>query len=148
LGDELTSAREDGMNSEEAKAMVRRWILGIWDRCELGLLDELASTAYSYSAPGHSDLRGEAFKALVREMHSGFPDKHNTIEDQIAEGNKVVTRGTTYGTHLGPFGGIAPSGCGIAVPWVIITEFAGDRIASDWEIDDALGVMQQLGVTT
>lgn len=58
----------------------------------------------------------------------------------------VVTRGTTRGTHRGPFAGIAPTGKTIAVPWVIVTSFRGDRIVADWEIYDALGMMTQLGV--
>jgi|MudIll2142460700_1097286.scaffolds.fasta_scaffold847861_2 steroid delta-isomerase-like uncharacterized protein len=134
------------MEGEAMKATARRWILGIWDDGNVPLLDELASPAYSYSAPGRSDLKGEAFRALVAEMQAGFPDKRNTIDYQIAEGNRVVTRGTTHGTHRGDFEGIAATGRRIAVPWVIITEFTGEKIASDWEIYDVFGVMQQLGV--
>ncbi len=134
------------MEVDAMKATVRRWILGIWDDGNFALMDELASPAYSYSAPGRSGLKGEAFKALVVEMRVGFPDKRNTIDFQIAEGNMVVTRGVTHGTHRGDFEGITATGRRIAVPWVIITEFGGGKIASDWEIYDVLAVMQQLGV--
>ena len=134
------------MEAAAMKAIARRWILGIWDDGDVSLLNELASPGYSFSAPGRSDLRGEAFSNLVAAMQAGFPDKRNTIDYQIAEGNRVVTRGTTRGTHRGDFEGIAATGREIAVPWVMITEFAGDKIVSDWEIYDVLGVMQQLGV--
>jgi hypothetical protein len=108
------------MTSEAMKATARRWVLGVSDDGNLALLDELASPSYSYSAPVRPDLRGEAFKALVAEMQAGFPDKRNTIDYQIAEGRRVVTRGTTRGRHRGDFGGIAATGRQIAVPWVII----------------------------
>lgn len=136
------------MTGEALKGVARRWILGVWDEGNLGLLDELASTSYSYSAPGYPGLGRQAFETLVREMRAAFPDLHNAIEQQIAEGKTVVTRGTTRGTHRGPFAGIAPTGRQIAVPWVIVTEFDGDRITSDWETYDSLAVMQQLGAPT
>ena len=133
------------MAGEAEKATARRWIVGIWDGGELNLIDELASRSYSYSAPGRADLRGQAFKDFVNEARIAFPDLQNTIEEQIAEGNKVVTKGTTRGTHQGTFVGIPPTGRAIVIPWVIITEFEGDKIASDWEMFDALAIMQQLG---
>jgi predicted ester cyclase len=136
---------EGVMTGEVAKATARRWILGIWDGGQLNLLDELASSSYSYTAPGCSDLRGQAFKEYVNQARVAFPDLQNTIEEQIAEGNKVVTKGTSRATHQGMFAGIAPTGRALVMPWVIITEFDGDKIARDWEVFDALAFMQQLG---
>ena len=63
----------------------------------------------------------------------------------MSEGNVVVTRGTTRGTHHGTFGELAPTGKRIAVPWVMFTTFANGQIVGEWEIYDALGVMTQLG---
>jgi len=133
------------MAGDAEKAAARRWILGIWDGGELNLLDELASSSYSYSTPGRADLRGQAFKDFVTETRAAFPDLRNTIEEQIAQGSKVVTKGTTRGTQQGPFVGIPPTGRAIVSPWVIITEFEGGKVARDWEIFDALGIVQQLG---
>jgi steroid delta-isomerase-like uncharacterized protein len=127
------------------KAAVQRWILGVWDRGELSLVDELASDSYSYTAPGRTDLRRQAFKAFVTDVRSAFPDLQNTISGQLAEGNKVVTIGTTRGTHHGTFAGIAATGRGIVIPWVVITEFHGGKIANESELFDALSLMQQLG---
>ena len=69
----------------------------------------------------------------------------NSFELQVAEGDVVVTRGTTRGTHEGSFAGIEATGEKIALPWVFITRFVEGQIAEDWELYDALGLMQQLG---
>jgi predicted ester cyclase len=57
----------------------------------------------------------------------------------------VMTRGTTTGTHQGPFGEMPPTGKSISVQWVMVSRFEGDRIAEDFEVYDSLGLMQQLG---
>ena len=134
------------MTSEEQKITTRRWILGVWDQGNFALIDELAvADRYVYKVPGQEALQGQLFKDFVLTVRAAFPDLHNTIESQVAEGDAVVTRGTTRGTHRGSFAGIAPTGKSIEVPWVIFTSFQGGRIVADWEIYDALGMMTQLG---
>ena|SRR5688572_22579664 len=137
------------MTSEVQKATARRWISGIWDQGNLGLIDELAvSDRYIYQVPGQEGLRGQSFKDFVSTVRAAFPDLRNTIESQVGEGDLVVTRGTTRGTQRGSFAGIAPTGKSIEVPWVIFTSFQNGRIVADWEIYDALGMMTQLGALT
>lgn len=134
------------MTSETQKATTRRWILGIWDKGEFGLIDDLAaSDRYVYKVPGQESLRGQSFRDFVSTVRAAFPDLRNTIETQVSEGDLVVTRGTTRGTHRGSFLGVAPTEKTVEVPWVIITLFEGGRIAEDWEIYDGLGLMTQLG---
>ncbi len=94
------------MTGDAVKATARRWLVGLWNDGDFRLLDELGSAAYRYTSPDGT-VTGQAFKDLVLQTRRAFPDLHNTIEDQIAEGNKVVTRGTTRGTHRGPLGGVA-----------------------------------------
>lgn len=108
-------------------------------------MDELVTPDYVYRAPGDEELDGKALQEYSASIRSAFPDLNNTIEMQVAEGDVVVTRGTTRGTHKGSFAGIAPTGEKIALPWVFITRFENGRIAEDWELYDALGLMQQLG---
>ena len=135
------------MTAEVQKATTRRWIAGIWDQGNLGLIDKLAAAdRYTYQAAGHEAMRGQAFKDFVTAAREAFPDLQNTIESQVSEGEIVVTRGTTRGTQRGTFAGIAPTGKAIEVPWVIFTSFQNGRIVTDWEIYDALGMMTQLGV--
>jgi steroid delta-isomerase-like uncharacterized protein len=131
--------------SEANKETARRWIVGLWDDMNFGLLTEMATANYTYSNPGTTDLGGPACVDLVKFMHCAFPDLHNTIEGQVAEGDRVATWGTTRGTHQGAFGEMPATGKSIAVPWVIITELRNGKVARDREIYDSLGLMQQLG---
>ena len=74
------------------------------------------------------------------------PDLHITVEDQVAEGDKVVTRYTTRGTHQGPFMGIPPTGKHVTVTGIVITRFANCKEVEEWANADWLGLLQQLGV--
>ncbi len=133
------------MDGTSAKGIARRWILGIWNDGNLSLLEELATAEYSYDGPGQPALRGQAFRDLVVAARTAFPDLQNTIENQVAEGNTVVTRGEMRRTHRAMFAGIEATGRQIVVPWLIITDVHDGRVAHDWEMYDALGIVQQLG---
>jgi predicted ester cyclase len=79
-------------------------------------------------------------------MLTAFPDLHVTIEDMIAEGDKVVVRMTMHGTQQGPLGSIPPTGKQVALSTIDIVHIAGRQIAEEWGIDDRLGLLQQLGL--
>lgn len=79
-------------------------------------------------------------------FRTAFPDLYGTIEDLIAEGDKVVTRITYRGTHQGEFMGIPPTGRPVTMTFTGINRIAGGKIAEGWVNFDALGMMQQLGV--
>ena len=77
---------------------------------------------------------------------SAFPDIQFTIEDLIAEGDKIVTRYTARGTHRGDLQGIPPTGRQVTVTGIIISRFANGKFVEGWLDFDALGMLQQLGV--
>lgn len=77
---------------------------------------------------------------------SAFPDMHLTVEDQIAEGDRVVTRWTMHGTHQGELMGIPPTGKAVTISGTSIDRLAGGKVAEHWAEFDLLGLMQQLGV--
>ena len=79
-------------------------------------------------------------------MRAAFPDLQYTVEDQIAEGDKVVTRYTASGTHRGELMGIAPTGSRVEITGISITRVEDGKIEEIWETHDALGMMRQLGV--
>ena len=133
------------MTSDEKKELVLRWISGIWEGGNTQLLQELAVESYVYFAPGQGEFRDESFVGFVNAIRTAIPDLNNTIEQQVADGDTIVTRGTTRGTHQGAFGEIAASGNLIEVPFVMITKLQDDRIAEEWEIFDTLTFMTQLG---
>lgn len=91
--------------------------------------------------------RGPAvFRAHVEAVLGTFPDFSLTIEDMIAEGDKVVTRVAARGTHGGTWRGIAPSGNVVRVKGINIDRIAGGRIVEHWGEADTVGMLIQMGV--
>jgi len=111
------------------------------------LADEILSPdVVFHGTSGDGELRGiEALKAFVADYRRAFPDARSTVEDQIAEGDRVVTRWRARGTQRGPFGPIEPTGRGFEMEGVTIERIAGGRIAEVWVARDDLGVLRQLG---
>ena len=133
--------------SEENKAVARRLIEESGNNKNLDVIPELVTPGYVCHQAGGEDTRGhEGLRQLVTMFFTAFPDVHITIEDQIADGDKVVTRWTARGTHQGNLQGIAPTGKQITVSGISIDRFEAGKIAEEWELFDRMGMMQQLGV--
>jgi steroid delta-isomerase-like uncharacterized protein len=79
-------------------------------------------------------------------VYTASADLRHTIEDMVAEGDKVATRMTSRGTHTGDFRGIAPTGKQFTVTGMDLFRIADGKIAEQWTNLDTLGVLQQLGV--
>jgi steroid delta-isomerase-like uncharacterized protein len=88
----------------------------------------------------------QALKEVWAILLRAFPDLHLTVEDVIAEGDKVVTRNTVTGTHQGDYMGRPPTGKSVSYNEIFIFRFAGGRIAETWGVVDSLSLMRQLGV--
>jgi steroid delta-isomerase-like uncharacterized protein len=86
-----------------------------------------------------------ALKEVFARLHRAYPDLHITIEDLIAEGDKVVVRDSVTGTHEGEYMGIPPTGKSVTYNEIFIARFAGGRIAETWGVVDVLSQMKQLG---
>src|SRR5262249_12026991 len=91
-------------------------------------------------------MNREGVKLLFLMYHSAFSDIQVTIEDIIAEGDKVVGRLTVCGTHTGNFAGIPPTGKRVTFQLMDIFRMVGDTIVEHWGIPDQFGLLQQLGV--
>jgi steroid delta-isomerase-like uncharacterized protein len=100
--------------------------------------------AHLPGSPGPMNLEG--YKQYTASFDTGFPDTKHTILDQIAEGDKVVTRLTWHGTHTGNFQGIPPTGLQATMTGTNILRFENGKIVEFWGEFDALGLLQQLGV--
>ena len=87
----------------------------------------------------------EGLKDVLRMIRGGFPDIHWMVEEQVEEGDKVVTRFNWTGTHEGPFMGAPASGRKVSVWGVVIDRFDGEKIRDTRIIMDALGLMMQIG---
>lgn len=91
---------------------------------------------------------GPEHLAMMRQrLLAAFPDFHLVIEDQIAERDKVVTRVTFRGTHLGEYRGIAPTGRQVAYTGIAVDRIVGGKVVEGWHEADDLGLLRQLGVT-
>ena len=136
------------MSAQENKALVRRVMDEMFNEGNLDLADELFAPDYVDHDPAMpEDIHGpEGFKEYVSVFRSAFPDLHIEIEDQVAEGDKVVTRWTGTGTHEGDMMGIAPTGNKVTLPGMEIVRFSDGKIAEGWEGYDSMVLMQQLGV--
>jgi steroid delta-isomerase-like uncharacterized protein len=130
--------------SEENKALLRRWIEEGYNKRNLALFDEFYADCVYYS-PATGELRGEASKQFVASVFAAFPDLRLTIEDQVAEGDKVVTRWSLTGTHQGHFMGIAPTGKQFTISGMGIDRILEGKIVEEREEWDTLGFFQQLG---
>jgi steroid delta-isomerase-like uncharacterized protein len=131
---------------EEDKQLVRR----LFDHVRVGELDRAAALL----APDFVEHGGAAGQAPGREgwkqgramLAAAFPDLASTVEDVVAEGDRVVTRWTVRGTHRGAFMGIPPTGKQATVTGITVWRVAGGAIAESWVAMDRLGLLQQLGV--
>ena len=134
--------------SEENKALVRRYFEEIWDKGNLDLIDELFTTNFVRHGPTgtEGEVRGqEGFESLVTMYRSALPDLRIPIEDQIVEGDTVVTRWTARGTHQGELMGNAPTGNPATVTGILIDRISGGKIEEEWVDYDTLHLMQQIG---
>ena len=134
---------------EENKAIVRRYFQEILDGGNLDLVDEIFEPQYVLHDPSSpQEVRGvEGTKRFVGMFRSAFPDIAHSIEDQIAEGDKVVTRLRARATHTGDLMGISPTGKGVTtIEGISIWRIADGKIGECWFNYDALGLMRQLGV--
>ena len=134
------------MSTEDNKALERRVFEEVLNKGNLALVDELFSpdnVVHTSTGPVHGS---EGFKQFVNMYLSAFPDLQFTIEDMVAEGDKVVTRYTARGTHRGDLQGIPPTGKPATVTGIVISRYEGGKSVEGWLEFDALGMMQQLGV--
>jgi predicted ester cyclase len=131
---------------DDNKAFVRRFVDYI-NNDNLAAIDEFFSPDYTYhnsSMPEVKDL--STVKELNAMFYGAFPDIRFTLEDLVAEGDKVVYRGSARGTHKGEFMGIAPTSKQVTFTSIVISRIANGKFQEDWESMDGMYVLQQLGV--
>jgi steroid delta-isomerase-like uncharacterized protein len=136
------------MSTEANKVIVVQLYEEVFNKGDLDLADKLvAPNAVNHDPAAPPNIPGGALgvKAVVTMLRSAFPDDHHTIEDLVAEGDKVVVRLTHSGTHQGSLLGLAPTGKQINNTSIHIFRIASGKIVEVWANRDDLGLMQQLG---
>jgi predicted ester cyclase len=136
------------MTTEQNKALFRRMVEQVFNQGNIGLVDELVPPEFieREELPPGSPTGREGVKHLTKMFRGAFPDFKATIDDMIAEGDKIVVRMTWKGTHKGEFMGIPPTGKSVSFGVIDIVRFAGDKFVEHWGIMDSMSLMQQLGV--
>jgi len=137
------------MSAKEIKALARRWFGEVkkGKAAALAVMDELYAADYVLHSGTGEDIRGlKDNKQDTSELFSAFTDIHFTIDDMVAEGDKVAVRWTMTGTHKGEFMGIAPTNKKVTGWAITIYRIAGGKFVEEWARYDTLGLMQQLGI--
>ena len=136
------------MSSEENEALVRGWWDALNQGTALNAVEEFYAADYVLHDPSQPEpVRGvEGVRAFVSAIASAFPDVHCTIDDMLANGDKVVQRLTARGTQQGEFQGIPPTGKSIEIWLMVISRIANGKIVEEWQLVDSLSMLQQLGV--
>jgi steroid delta-isomerase-like uncharacterized protein len=138
------------MSTKDLKALMHRFVEE-WNKgkaAAMKIIDEGCATNIVYnSSSGEDILHGlKDYKQFFGEFFDAFPDQHITLEDIVAEGDKVVTRYSLTGTHKGKYGGIPATNKKVTMSVIEIDRVAGGKIIEEWVRFDTLGFMQQLGV--
>jgi steroid delta-isomerase-like uncharacterized protein len=135
------------MSTEQNKSITRRWIEQGWNQGNLAVINEIYDPNFLQHEPEPATVNSaEALKHYVGAFRNGMPDLHFSIDDLIAEGDKVVWRFTATGTHQAELWGIPPTGKKSTVTGIVEFRFANSRIAEAWVNFDTLGMLQQMGI--
>ena len=137
------------MSAEENKAVARREIEELYNKGgNLDVAEEVYAPDFVGHDPTTGDIQGvEGARQFAATMRSAFPDLTCTVEDQVAEGDKVVTRWSARGTHQGDTEDLSlATGNRMEITGVAIERFSDGKVAESWDHYDALGMMQQLGL--
>ena len=134
------------MSIEQNKEIASRFHEEVVNQKNLSALDDYVATEVVWHNPPPGLAAGmEGYKEFFPMLYAAFPDWHATVEDVIAEGDKVVQRITGGGTHKGDWMGIAATNKQVTIKSILIHRIAGDKIVEEWLEYDVMGLMQQLG---
>jgi len=138
------------MSAQENKEKARRLMEEAFGQGKLELVDEVLHPDFVCCDPNSEagEVRGaDTIKQEIEYFRNAVPDLTYAVEDQVAEGDKVVTRYTASGTHQGEFFGVAPTGNRIEMSGIQIDRFDDEsgKMVEEWPEYDMLGAMKQMG---
>jgi steroid delta-isomerase-like uncharacterized protein len=132
---------------EQNKDLMRRYIEEVWNKGDFDFVDKNFSADFVNhgTLPGQPSDR-DGIKWVIRNTRNAIPDLYLSIEDMVAEGDKVVTRWLAKGTHKGDFMGAKPTDNKISVSSIVIDRIKDGKIVEAWSNRDDLGLLQQIGL--
>ena len=138
------------MAAQDNKALTRRYVDEAFNKGNMAVIDEVIATNYTVH-PMPPDRRPgiEGERDFVRMVRAEWPDLQITVDDQVAEGDKVVTRWTVRATHTqsvtSPYGSLPATNKQVTLTGINIDRIEGGKVVESWSNADDLGLMQQLG---
>lgn len=135
------------MSTEENKELVRRWLREFWSEGKYAVADEICTADYTVHDPHAPDTPPgrQGIKDYAHHFHQGFSGLTVTIEDLVAEGDRVAARWRAEGIHSGPLGPVPPSGRRVVIQGADTYRIANRQLAEAWTLYDRLGMLQQIG---
>ncbi len=131
------------------KALVKRWLDELWDQGNFAVAEELLSPDFRRHSEGYPASGPQAYAAIVKSCHDGFPDTRIVqVDELIADGDRVFVRWRWTGTHLAEFRGVATTGKPIDVLGEDVIRIQDGRITDIWPLFDPLRLMLQMGAVT
>jgi steroid delta-isomerase-like uncharacterized protein len=134
------------MTAKENKAMVLHNYEQLNERNLFAMYENFAPDVVFHAAGGRKMHGLEQLKQMIDRLLRAFPDHHETIDDIVAEDDKVVARVRWTGTHQGEYLGAAPTGKQVTYTAITIYRIEGGKVVESWQEGDRIGLMQQLGV--
>jgi steroid delta-isomerase-like uncharacterized protein len=133
------------MSIEENKQVVRR-LVQIVNSGNLDQLNDILASDYVRHDPNPllKDVGRKEYKEAFTKLREAFPDAKWTLEEILADGDRVIGRWSFHGTHNGPFFNIPPSGKEVTYPILAIYRIEDGKIAEDWHIFHSIGLWEQL----
>ena len=132
------------MAVEDNKDIVRRFFDELMNKGNTAQVDEFLAPEFVNHFGGMGAADRETFRRLLPLYPAAFPDVHITIEDLVAEDDKVSARFTLRGTNQGAFMGMPPTGRQVTMSGMALFRLAGGKIVEEYVNEDTLGMMQQL----
>ena len=134
------------MSVQNTETIVRRFLDQAYNKRNLAVGDELLANDCVFHAPPNAIQGIAGWKMYATVFLTAFPDDLQvTVEDIIVTADKVAARWTAQGTQKGPLRGIAPTGKNVSWLGIAFYYFSGGKIKEVWGLNDALGMMQQIG---
>ena len=132
------------MTTEQNKAIVRGYMDEILSKGNLAVFDDYFAEEIVFN---NSKLLKQQLAGMLGLVHDAFPDFCVNVQDQIAEGDKVVTRVTFRGTHQGEYMGLPATGKQVTYTGIALDRISGGKVVEMWHVSDDLGMLRQLDVT-
>ena len=139
------------MSSEVNKVLSRRLVEEAWNQGTIDVVEEALADDFVHHDPTAPERRSrDDYKQWLVQSRMAFPDLQITIDDEVVDGEQIVTRWSVRGTHQGdlvqPIGTIPATQREIKVTRITIARYANGKLVEDWQESDTLGFMMQLGL--